>query len=158
MRPAARATSCRPSIPAAVTDEAMRLAERAHAALGCRGVTRTDFRYDDTGTKPRLIALEVNTQPGMTLDLAGARAGQASRHELRQPGALDHGGRLMRQVKARRSPRTAAVRSSGRVKTVRERSAPSRSSASRRKSAKEAPKSLLARVFNAALRRCAIPC
>ena len=53
-------------IPAAVAEEAMRLAERAHAALGCRGVSRTDFRYDDTGGKHRLIALETNTQPGMT--------------------------------------------------------------------------------------------
>jgi D-alanine-D-alanine ligase len=49
-----------------VTEEAMRLAERAHAALGCRGVSRTDFRYDDTGGNNRLIVLEVNTQPGMT--------------------------------------------------------------------------------------------
>ena len=38
----------------------------AHKALGCRGVTRTDFRYDDTGAKHRLILLETNTQPGMT--------------------------------------------------------------------------------------------
>ena len=45
---------------------AMRFAERAHAALGCRGVSRTDFRYDDTGGKHRLIVLETNTQPGMT--------------------------------------------------------------------------------------------
>jgi D-alanine-D-alanine ligase len=53
-------------IPAAVATEAMRLSERAHAALGCRGVSRTDFRYDDTGGKHRLIVLETNTQPGMT--------------------------------------------------------------------------------------------
>jgi len=53
-------------IPANVTEEAMRLAEKAHFVLGCRGVTRTDFRYDDTGGKHRLIALETNTQPGMT--------------------------------------------------------------------------------------------
>jgi D-alanine-D-alanine ligase len=53
-------------IPATITDEAMRLAERAHAALGCRGVSRTDIRYDDTKSKPRLIMLETNTQPGMT--------------------------------------------------------------------------------------------
>jgi len=53
-------------IPAAVTKEAMLLAERAHAALGCRGVSRTDFRYDDTAGKHRLVVLEVNTQPGMT--------------------------------------------------------------------------------------------
>lgn len=51
-------------IPGAVADEAMRIAERAHAALGCRGVTRSDFRYDDV--KDVLVLLEVNTQPGMT--------------------------------------------------------------------------------------------
>jgi D-alanine-D-alanine ligase len=44
----------------------MELAVRAHQALGCRGVTRTDFRYDESGAKPRLILLETNTQPGMT--------------------------------------------------------------------------------------------
>lgn len=53
-------------LPAAVTEEAMRLAERAHIVLGCRGVSRTDFRYDNSGGKHRLIALEINTQPGMT--------------------------------------------------------------------------------------------
>jgi len=53
-------------IPAAVAEEAMRLSERAHAALRCRGVSRTDFRYDDTGGKHRLVVLETNTQPGMT--------------------------------------------------------------------------------------------
>ncbi|MFA5955169.1 D-alanine--D-alanine ligase [Hyphomicrobium sp.] len=40
---------------------------RAHQALGCRGVSRADFRYDDTaGGTGELICLEVNTQPGMT--------------------------------------------------------------------------------------------
>jgi D-alanine-D-alanine ligase len=53
-------------IPAAVAAEAMDLAVRAHKALGCRGVSRTDFRYDDTTEKSRLILLETNTQPGMT--------------------------------------------------------------------------------------------
>ena len=38
---------------------------RAHRALGCRGVSRADFRYDEAGTG-ELILLEVNTQPGMT--------------------------------------------------------------------------------------------
>ena len=44
-----------------------RLALQAHRALGCRGVSRTDFRYDDRmeGTQG-LVCLEVNTQPGMT--------------------------------------------------------------------------------------------
>jgi D-alanine-D-alanine ligase len=49
-----------------VAEEAMELAVAAHKVLGCRGVTRTDFRYDDTGSKPRMILLETNTQPGMT--------------------------------------------------------------------------------------------
>lgn len=50
-----------------VYQEARRLALKAHHALGCRGVTRADFRYDDrsAGTEG-LVCLEVNTQPGMT--------------------------------------------------------------------------------------------
>jgi D-alanine-D-alanine ligase len=50
-----------------VYQEARRLALAAHRALGCRGVTRADFRYDDglEGTEG-LVCLEVNTQPGMT--------------------------------------------------------------------------------------------
>lgn len=40
---------------------------KAHQALGCRGVTRADFRFDDThGANGEIICLEVNTQPGMT--------------------------------------------------------------------------------------------
>jgi len=43
------------------------LALRAHQALGCRGVSRADFRYDDhPGGTGELVCLEVNTQPGMT--------------------------------------------------------------------------------------------
>ncbi|MYZ46948.1 D-alanine--D-alanine ligase [Propylenella binzhouense] len=42
-----------------------RLALEAHQALGCRGVTRSDFRYDENGSG-EVIWLEINTQPGMT--------------------------------------------------------------------------------------------
>lgn len=49
-----------------VAEEAMRLALSAHQALGCRGVSRADFRFDDTEGRSRLVLLEVNTQPGMT--------------------------------------------------------------------------------------------
>ncbi len=49
------------------TREAMEMAVAAHKALGCRGVSRSDFRYDDTAGEPgTLYLLEVNTQPGMT--------------------------------------------------------------------------------------------
>jgi D-alanine-D-alanine ligase len=51
-------------IEAGVADRAMRMAELAHASLGCRGVTRADLRYDDINDI--LVLLEVNTQPGMT--------------------------------------------------------------------------------------------
>jgi len=48
-------------------DEALDISLRAHRALGCRGVSRADLRYDDTRGEPgRLVLLEVNTQPGMT--------------------------------------------------------------------------------------------
>ena len=48
-----------------VYQEVRRLALAAHGALGCRGVSRADFRYDDRGTG-NLVCLEINTQPGMT--------------------------------------------------------------------------------------------
>lgn len=51
-------------VDAPVYDRAMDWAAAAHRALGCRGVSRADFRFDDaTG---ELVMLEVNTQPGMT--------------------------------------------------------------------------------------------
>jgi D-alanine-D-alanine ligase len=51
-------------IPAHAFERAKSLSELAHAALGCRGVTRSDLRYDDINDV--LVLLEVNTQPGMT--------------------------------------------------------------------------------------------
>jgi D-alanine-D-alanine ligase len=48
-----------------IYQEVRRLSLAAHNALGCRGVSRADFRYDDRGTG-ELVCLEVNTQPGMT--------------------------------------------------------------------------------------------
>ncbi|MCX8135179.1 MAG: D-alanine--D-alanine ligase [Roseococcus sp.] len=54
-------------VPPSIAEEALRVALAAHRALGCRGVSRADFRYDDTAGEPgRLYLLEVNTQPGMT--------------------------------------------------------------------------------------------
>jgi len=53
-------------IAADVYSEVQRLALAAHRALGCRGVTRSDFRFDDSLGVKGLFCLEVNTQPGMT--------------------------------------------------------------------------------------------
>jgi D-alanine-D-alanine ligase len=50
-----------------IYDKAQKMALKAHAALGCRGVTRTDFRFNDqAGPDGELVCLEINTQPGMT--------------------------------------------------------------------------------------------
>ena len=55
-------------LPPADYAEALRLGLLAHRVLGCRGVSRTDLRYDDTrpGQPARMVVLETNTQPGMT--------------------------------------------------------------------------------------------
>ncbi|MFY0660248.1 MAG: D-alanine--D-alanine ligase [Shimia sp.] len=54
------------NIPQEIYDACMDYAVRAHQALGCRGVSRTDFRWDESRGLDGLIILEVNTQPGMT--------------------------------------------------------------------------------------------
>lgn len=69
-------------VPGAVAERAQRLALAAHRALGCRGVTRADFRYDDSdgeaGAPGGLFMLEINTQPGMTpLSLVPEQAAHA---------------------------------------------------------------------------------
>ncbi|MBP9950728.1 MAG: D-alanine--D-alanine ligase [Cypionkella sp.] len=53
-------------LPAEITSACLDYALRAHRALGCRGVSRTDFRWDEARGLAGLILLETNTQPGMT--------------------------------------------------------------------------------------------
>ncbi len=53
-------------VPADVFDACLDYALRAHRALGCRGLSRTDFRWDEARGLDGLILLETNTQPGMT--------------------------------------------------------------------------------------------
>ena len=53
-------------VPADVYQAVRKLTVEAHHALGCRGVTRADFRFDDTRGTEGLACLEVNTIPGMT--------------------------------------------------------------------------------------------
>ena len=70
---------CPAPIDANVSAEAMKYAELAHKVLGCRGISRSDFRYNDTAGEPgKLFMLEVNTQPGMTsLSLVPEQAAMA---------------------------------------------------------------------------------
>lgn len=53
-------------LPQELFDACMRHALTAHNALGCRGLSRTDFRWDESRGLEGLILLETNTQPGMT--------------------------------------------------------------------------------------------
>jgi len=58
---------CPADIPADVEKAAMAMALEAHRRLGCRGCSRSDFRWDDSRGEAGLYLLEVNTQPGMTV-------------------------------------------------------------------------------------------
>ena len=53
-------------VPENVFEACLDFARRAHVALGCRGVSRTDFRWDEARGLAGLVLLETNTQPGMT--------------------------------------------------------------------------------------------
>ena len=53
-------------IPAEIAEACLDYALRAHQALGCRGLSRTDFRWDEARGLDGLVLLETNTQPGMT--------------------------------------------------------------------------------------------
>jgi len=57
---------CPADIPADITAACLDMALRAHGILGCKGTSRSDFRWDDERGLAGLYLLEVNTQPGMT--------------------------------------------------------------------------------------------
>lgn len=56
---------CPAQLPKAIYEEVMAMALAAHQALGCRGLSRSDFRWDEKGDG-KIYILETNTQPGMT--------------------------------------------------------------------------------------------
>ena len=57
---------CPAELPAEITQACKGLALKAHRLLGCKGASRSDFRWDDKRGIDGLYLLEVNTQPGMT--------------------------------------------------------------------------------------------
>ena len=57
---------CPAEIPDEIAKSMMGMAARAHRLLGCRGASRSDFRWDDEKGEAGVYLLEVNTQPGMT--------------------------------------------------------------------------------------------
>lgn len=90
---------CPAEIPDDVTEAAKAIALKAHKLLGCKGTSRSDFRWDEDKGLAGLFLLEVNTQPGMTpLSLVPEQARQLgiSYGELVEmiiADALDHFGR-----------------------------------------------------------------
>jgi D-alanine-D-alanine ligase len=57
---------CPAQVPGEIAQAMMDMAARAHRLLGCRGASRSDFRWDDEQGEAGIYLLEVNTQPGMT--------------------------------------------------------------------------------------------
>jgi D-alanine-D-alanine ligase len=65
-RPGGSRHVCPAEIPADVAEACRDMALRAHRALGCRGLSRSDFRWDEGRGPAGIVLLETNTQPGMT--------------------------------------------------------------------------------------------
>jgi D-alanine-D-alanine ligase len=57
---------CPANVPADVATTMLEMALKAHRVLGCKGASRSDFRWDDEKGVEGIFLLEVNTQPGMT--------------------------------------------------------------------------------------------
>jgi D-alanine-D-alanine ligase len=57
---------CPADVPAEIEEAMLRMARAAHNVLGCKGASRSDFRWDDEQGEAGIYLLEVNTQPGMT--------------------------------------------------------------------------------------------
>ena len=57
---------CPAEVPPAIAEAMMTMALRSHQLLGCKGASRSDFRWDDEQGEAGLYLLEINTQPGMT--------------------------------------------------------------------------------------------
>jgi D-alanine-D-alanine ligase len=57
---------CPAEVPNGIAQAMMAMALDAHRLLGCRGASRSDFRWDDERGEEGIYLLEVNTQPGMT--------------------------------------------------------------------------------------------
>ena len=82
----------------------MDMAARSHQLLGCKGASRSDFRWDDELGEAGIYLLEVNTQPGMTpLSLVPEQAKLRGVSPLRRAGrAIDRRGAAMSPAHVRR--------------------------------------------------------
>jgi D-alanine-D-alanine ligase len=98
---------CPAQIPEEITRLCLEYALRAHQLLGCRGCSRSDFRWDDERGEDGLFLLETNTQPGMTpLSLVPEQARHCGIEygvlvEIIIEDALRHFGKLPATAEAR---------------------------------------------------------
>jgi D-alanine-D-alanine ligase len=53
-------------VPDEIAQSMLDMAAKAHRLLGCKGASRSDFRWDDEAGEAGVYLLEINTQPGMT--------------------------------------------------------------------------------------------
>src|SRR3546814_723900 len=76
---------CPADVPAEIAERMKGLALEAHRLLGCKGASRSDFRWDDEHGLAGIFLLEVNTQPGMTpLSLVPEQAREIGRASCRE--------------------------------------------------------------------------
>ena len=149
---AARAISFRPRCIPTSTRARWTWHSAAHRALGCRGATRCDFRYDDTTGEPgRLVLLEINTQPGLTP--TSLLPEQAAHLGIEFPAALRLDGGERRMPRVTRSPAQLGQRPPGRLETA---AAPAEQTAAPRRLGRHSP-SLLALLLRRPLLRSAAP-
>ena len=93
-------------VPEAVYEAALDIALRAHRALGCRGVSRADLRYDDTLRRDGGALSPRSQHPARhDADLAGSRYRPPCRHRLRRSGGVDRGGGAMPPLASDARPR-----------------------------------------------------
>ena len=57
---------CPAKVPEEIARSMLDMAAKAHRLLGCKGASRSDFRWDDEAGEAGIYLLEINTQPGMT--------------------------------------------------------------------------------------------
>ena len=98
---------CPADMPDEIAEAMLAMALKAHRLLGCKGASRSDFRWDDEQGEDGLYLLEVNTQPGMTpLSLVPEQA-RARGIDYADAGRADRGGGVMTARIARGAPAAA---------------------------------------------------
>ena len=144
--------SARPTFPTRSRAAMMDMAPSAHRLLGCKGASRSDFRWDDEQGEAGLYLLEVNTQPGMTpLSLVPEQA----RHRASTTASWssdDRGGAAMSAAHVRRGAVPARAKAAARPR-ARSRSEEDREAAAGRSGARQQVAGLVVRRLRAARSR-----